>query len=404
MKKALGIVIALLIIGSAGATAAYFVYQNFFNPQVEIQRMVAAMKALETVHFEVEAVVSNFDSSAENSLGAGMEDFNASLSGDLVQKKGQEQIDYAINFQIAGADEGSEDFTGQIRGINDLIYVKISRNSVLEDIFGYLGETWVQFDKGEFKNLAAPDSSMINQTDGLSVHQQEQIEKLFRSVDLVIVTSVSKVIEMIDGHVSRMYEVQPNPDGIRTFAIGLIRIIEEREPTTEELEGIEEFIDAISELDGKLWIEPNTHLLYKMTVGGSIKEIERGFDLELTAVFSKHNETMVIEEPKDAKTFLEILGDSFGGIFGGLPTAEEGGSANIFEMEDFDFEGLPEGGTIIGVDSDGDGISDADEGFYGTDPNNPDSDGDGYTDGEEIESGNNPLGTGHLFQFGLPEM
>jgi hypothetical protein len=42
-------------------------------------------------------------------------------------------------------------------------------------------------------------------------------------------------------------------------------------------------------------------------------------------------------------------------------------------------------------DSDGDGLTDAEEEFYGTDPNNPDTDGDGYTDFEEVRAGTDPL-------------
>jgi len=42
-------------------------------------------------------------------------------------------------------------------------------------------------------------------------------------------------------------------------------------------------------------------------------------------------------------------------------------------------------------DADNDGLSDADEDVYGTDPNNPDSDGDGLSDGEEVARGSDPL-------------
>lgn len=45
----------------------------------------------------------------------------------------------------------------------------------------------------------------------------------------------------------------------------------------------------------------------------------------------------------------------------------------------------------IFLDSDQDGLSNAEEATYGTDPNNPDTDGDGYTDGIEIKSGYDPL-------------
>lgn len=73
------------------------------------------------------------------------------------------------------------------------------------------------------------------------------------------------------------------------------------------------------------------------------------------------------------------------------------------------------------VDSDGDGLSDADEAAYGTsarkpdtdndglfdreeiviyntNPLNPDTDGDSYMDGEEVSNGYNPNGSGKLFE------
>lgn len=43
------------------------------------------------------------------------------------------------------------------------------------------------------------------------------------------------------------------------------------------------------------------------------------------------------------------------------------------------------------VDSDNDGLTDAQEVLYNTDPNNPDTDGDGIDDGTEIHIGTNPL-------------
>src|SRR5439155_11550215 len=43
------------------------------------------------------------------------------------------------------------------------------------------------------------------------------------------------------------------------------------------------------------------------------------------------------------------------------------------------------------LDSDGDGLSDAQEILLGTDPFNPDTDGDGFADGVEVASGSDPL-------------
>ena len=44
-------------------------------------------------------------------------------------------------------------------------------------------------------------------------------------------------------------------------------------------------------------------------------------------------------------------------------------------------------------DYDHDGLSNADEEYWGTDPFNPDTDGDGYLDGEEVLSKHDPLKT-----------
>jgi peroxiredoxin len=49
------------------------------------------------------------------------------------------------------------------------------------------------------------------------------------------------------------------------------------------------------------------------------------------------------------------------------------------------------GGVDSGMDSDGDGLSDAEEDVLGTDPDEPDTDGDGYDDGVEVDGNTDPL-------------
>ena len=50
-----------------------------------------------------------------------------------------------------------------------------------------------------------------------------------------------------------------------------------------------------------------------------------------------------------------------------------------------------DGGAPYSRDSDGDGLTDAEEEHYGTDPYKKDTDGDGWSDYDEIQQGTDPL-------------
>lgn len=55
--------------------------------------------------------------------------------------------------------------------------------------------------------------------------------------------------------------------------------------------------------------------------------------------------------------------------------------------------GAPTGGQQVvnpTADSDGDGLTNAEEQLWSTNPNNPDTDGDGFKDGEEVKANHNP--------------
>lgn len=73
---------------------------------------------------------------------------------------------------------------------------------------------------------------------------------------------------------------------------------------------------------------------------------------------------------------------------------------------DSDHDGLSDaeervlGTDPFNPDTDGDGLTDYDEvKVFGTDPKNPDTDGDGYKDGDEVAHGYNPKGPGKLLDF-----
>lgn len=103
-----------------------------------------------------------------------------------------------------------------------------------------------------------------------------------------------------------------------------------------------------------------------------------------------------------ATTFLQQATDSDGdGLFDDDETGVYG--TDPFDA-DTDGDGVNDGGEVFygtdplvadatdgRTDSDDDGLYDTDEtGVYGTDPYNPDTDGDGVGDGSEVENGTDP--------------
>ena len=72
----------------------------------------------------------------------------------------------------------------------------------------------------------------------------------------------------------------------------------------------------------------------------------------------------------------------------GLPDTDGDGLPDAYEIA----HGLnPNDPNDAALDSDGDGLTNLEEYFFHTDPQNPDTDGDGMPDGWEIRNGLNPL-------------
>ncbi|MEZ4317450.1 MAG: thioredoxin domain-containing protein [Myxococcota bacterium] len=93
----------------------------------------------------------------------------------------------------------------------------------------------------------------------------------------------------------------------------------------------------------------------------------------------------------------------------GISNADEKAAGTDPKLADSDGDGLSDGeeaqlGTnALSADSDEDGLSDGDERSLGTDMMNPDSDGDGYLDGSEMMAGSDPQdGESIIYEGGWP--
>lgn len=90
-----------------------------------------------------------------------------------------------------------------------------------------------------------------------------------------------------------------------------------------------------------------------------------------------------------AEAFAGDAGDKFGNASPGRPGRDAGVwlDASVPEVMP---QPSPEVDADVPVDTDGDGLTDAEEAEYGTDPEVADSDGDGLADGDEVAAGTDP--------------
>jgi thiol-disulfide isomerase/thioredoxin len=91
----------------------------------------------------------------------------------------------------------------------------------------------------------------------------------------------------------------------------------------------------------------------------------------------------------------------------GLSNAEEADLGTDPDAADSDADGLDDGDEVaqgtnpLEADSDGDGLTDGEEVTGGTDPNSQDTDEDGYLDGWEVAEGTDPTNAESLIYTGL---
>ncbi len=175
-----------------------------------------------------------------------------------------------------------------------------------------------------------------------------------------------------------------------------------------ELAELKWYLDNFVSLGGEIWINPQTLYPSRISFNAFLDDAEVGTgSLNITINFHSFNQPILVNEPVvpvvTQPVYDEVNRDSDGD---GLTDAEEiRWNANPYST-DTDGDGYDDYTEVTNgydpngpgaIDSDGDGLRDYHELYrYNTNPNHPDSDGDGYPDGLEIANNYNPNGPGRL--------
>lgn len=185
--------------------------------------------------------------------------------------------------------------------------------------------------------------------------------------------------EILHGRVTRIYTAELSVDALATFVreFGSLFTLS-KEPTHLSLEQQK----AWQGTRMNLWIDVRRHELRRLL-------LQRANGDDFDVAIQEINPDVHIQLPVNDVALPLTLDRSEP-----LPSEELDASLE---------EPVTETSSTPSSDVDADGLTDAEETFYGTDPLRFDTDGDGYGDGDEVQHGYNPVGTGALFSFGIGE-
>jgi hypothetical protein len=324
------------------------------------------------------------------------------IAGEFQQ--GTETIDHNHESRLVHlSDSGDyQNLTAVLQQVNGTDYLFYQAPG--PDIAGveFDGRTWIEFEEGELDlwgsvlpGLNAPIAFMT--TGWWDQDAMNRLRYLVAHTELFHV-EWNGLTQIVDGENTRLFDAKLDEGAMRVFLMDLVRAKEDREPTDEERIRATEIAKQVSALAYRFWIGTTDHLLYRVQIDGDIETEAQTIPFELSAELSNVGETVQLETPERTQALEQV----YAAAFGSLPESNGmSGRTGVQETLVHEDVGLPVVAFETTDDTDGDGLDDLLEGFYGTDARNDDTDGDGVSDGDEVRTGSNPLGEGSLFGFGF---
>ncbi|MCX6739989.1 MAG: hypothetical protein NTZ49_02040 [Candidatus Parcubacteria bacterium] len=386
----LGVVIFLLVAGIV--SAGYYYYAVINSPENIVKQMLANMAEVKSYQTKINADIIIL--APDRSINTGFFNFtpdydqvkfNANILGKIDNlDANNKKADLALTFKTEGLGEADTSYAFDVKVVNKMPYFRMQElpaayKQMLPPDLVSLENQWIKIDIAELEKQYADYIKEIEKSQGevetkLTDEQLKEIAGLINKYQLFGVEKLKD--EAVNNVNTYHFKYTLNKEEFKKFLIEFVTIFKDNLPE-EMLDNFDKAIETFSEnfdktvtgLTGELWIGKKDKLLYKYTAISEINSAEKKVgSLEFTQEFSDFNQKIDITEPENVMTLKEVIDKVMS---------------------------LMQGNSTM-LDSDLDGLPDAYEATYGTDPLKPDTDGDGYPDKEEIEKGYNPNGPGKL--------
>ena len=373
----------LLIVLLALAGGAYGAYRIFFaapTPEKILAQMFAALPNVGTYEYSGNSVSEiNYTYPGDSLLGTTT--LTLALSGVLdVRDRHAIQTSNTLSIQAKAGNSTVLGAELEYRRTKGADYIKLNNFSfaVLPiDVSAFIG-TWISLDPEDIAGAAKRYTTLS--TEAFKKPSDADVQKIKDIVATTPWLSVSKKLpdEAVAGTQAHRYAVGLNTAAAKKAILEIHAILSPGQTLSADQEQtLDEALRQIAGLQIESWIGITDLLPYKTNLHGKLSfNTTNSANVKAEYTFRNYNEPVTVAAPDSARSFKDVMADF-------MSTVVEGSASPA----------SPEDGSL---DPDLDGLSNALERAYGTDPKNADTDMDGFKDGDEIRKGYNPTGAGKL--------
>lgn len=342
-KKILFLVLILLVFVFLllGGCYAFFIKKGITIPFLEkkpdkvMELMYEKMNNLNSYHINRNLKISGkIPSTKDISMPAGDANLDFKMEGN-VDNSNKEELKTAIltsvNLEASIFKINAE---LEMKNIGKKMYYKVNKIPDLPiaanmlDIKSYLNQ-WYEIDSEEIDKLGS-DLGIKRAGELNAEEKNKEIEKIkeqFKGLGKkykIFVPQERLRDEKINGENSYHYKVIADKNSLKEMLKEIFNILRETEEfkknkfvkgdmEKEINEGIDKFINALTTLEGEVWIGKKTFYLHKYTFNINLEWPDKPdlvIKFNIDAELSNINENLEIKKPDDAKSFYEVFKNS----------------------------------------------------------------------------------------------
>jgi len=295
-----------------------------------------------------------------------------------------------------GSGAAAVKLSGEARRVDGRHYLKLEETGQLSaDVASRLKGKWVASDRSFLEFVFPPDERALAERP-LDLAGVTAMAVAIGDVELFQVTKTLPEEKVGDVN-ARHYAVELNMEAVSALLLKRRELRTGAPVTAEDVLAVTAEVVRWGQPLGEVWVGKRDGKFQKIELVSALEGDGASGAVGGKVTFSRWGQRPDIEAP-EAEDIEKALGPLF---VKRLSLADDRDGTAETATPPKETPPAPTTDALQAADSDGDGLSDGQEHFYGSDAWNPDTDGDGWKDGLEFEKGMNPIGPGTLFGFGL---